>query len=205
MLKPIIALLFSTLILITTPSNAASMADFDLLLPHPTLDQSDRTISLIGEIDINVARKTIDALKDLDASGNGEITIIITSPGGSVYDGLGIIDQMAATKSPIKTVCEGSCMSMAAVILASGTNGHRFSMPHATIMVHTVATQIEGHLNVVKNDIAEAQRLQDIVTSLLATDTGLDEKTLTTLMDHDNYMPPQTAKSYHLIDRVVGE
>jgi ATP-dependent Clp protease protease subunit len=166
---------------------------------------SGRKINLVGIIDVNSARKAVAQLKQFDSESNQEIEIDIMSPGGSVYDGFAIIDQMAASKSPIKTVCEGYCMSMGAFILTAGTLGHRFAMPNSTIMVHTVASEYSGHIKDMDNDVAEAHRLQNIINKILEKATGLDETKIMQLCDHDNFMSPETAKSLHLIDGIVGQ
>jgi ATP-dependent Clp protease protease subunit len=167
--------------------------------------QPSRTITMVGEVDEKMAIETINELKSLNLSSNEEIEIDITSPGGSVYDGLAIIDAMNASKSPIKTVCQGYCMSMAGVILASGTHGHRFAMPMATILLHQVSSECKGTISQINNDLQESKRLQDLMTSVLQSKTGLSKDKLNEIMNHDNYMSPTEAKSFNIIDGIVGK
>lgn len=164
-----------------------------------------RIISIAGPISEKTAIDTIAQLKYLNSSSNEEIEIDITSPGGSVYAGLAIIDAMAASSSPIKTVCEGYCMSMGGVILAAGTHGRRFAMPLSTILLHQVSSKSEGTLTELENDLKETQRLQNIMTVVLEKATGLDKDKLNIIMNHDNFMTPATAKELNLIDGIVGK
>lgn len=198
-LKNLLALLTVTLML----SASAAYADVGDLLND--LLKENRVIYINGEIGDGLAQQVVSQLKSLDKNSHEPIEIDITSYGGSVYSGLQILDAMAAVKSPIKTVCEGYCMSMAAVLLASGTKGQRYSMPLATILLHQVAGGMQGKLADMQNDLNEAKRLQDVMTSILKKDTGLDETKLAQVMDHDNFMTAETAKSLNLIDGIVGK
>lgn len=172
----------------------------------PLVSISDpRVILISGEIGEDTADRFVSDLKRLDSINNVEIEIDISSYGGSVYAGLKIIDAMRLAKSPIKTVCEGYCMSMGAFILASGSKGRRFSMPNATILMHQVSGGMRGTISDLENTLKEAKRLQGVIIGILQQTTGLNEEQLLKVMDHDNYMTPITAKELHLIDDIISE
>lgn len=199
-LKNIITILATISLMVCTTASRADVGDLlnDLL-------KENRTVYINGEIGDGLAQQVVSQLKSLDKNSHEPIEIIITSYGGSVYSGLQILDEMAAIKSPIKTVCEGYCMSMAAVLLSAGTKGQRFAMPLSTILLHQVAGGMQGKLADMQNDLNEAKRLQDLMTSILKQHTGLDDVKLAQVMDHDNFMTPETAKSLNLIDGIVGK
>jgi len=162
-----------------------------------------RVISIFGEITDESMAKNLAELKELNDRSDKEIEVDITSPGGNVYAGLTFIDAMQRSHAPIKTVCEGYCMSMGAVILAAGTHGRRFATPLSTILLHQVSSQAQGSLAELQNSIAETKRLQDLIDSVLTRSSGLDEKALTVLMNHDNFMSADKAKELHLVDDIL--
>ena len=168
-----------------------------LVLPQP------RDIYLHGEVTEALALGIGAAIQDLNEQGSQEITIHITSPGGSVYGGLQIYDYMKQSKAPIKTVCEGYCVSMAAFILSWGTT--RSAMAHSTIMFHQVSTKTEGSLAEIINELSETSRLQAICNTITQEHSHLSLDAITKLEDHDNYMSPTQAKSLGLIDSIIGE
>lgn len=176
----------------------AKSQDLDTSLPHPTRD-----IYLRGEITEPMAFKIGEEIAGLNASGNEEITLHITSLGGEVYAGLQIYDYMMESKTPIRVSCEGYCMSMAAYLLASAKI--RQSDPHATIMFHQIMTESKGHINEVIMDLLEAQRLQAEVNTIVSKRTGLSKEALDDIESYDDYMSPQECKKLNLIDIVIGE
>lgn len=194
--------IYTLIICSTFFSTVAFGSSFFTKIPN---NISDRTISVSGEISDMMADQIVTRLKSLDKENNEEIEMTITSYGGSVYDGLKILDAMKQVKSPIKTICEGYCMSMGAIILVSGTPGKRFSMPNATILLHEISSGTRGSLTQMENDLKEGKRLQGLLTNILKDATCLDEETLTKLMDHDNYMTPQEAMDLNLIDGIIGK
>lgn len=162
-----------------------------------------RIITLDGEINPESAILVANQLKMLDKFSHQEIEIDITSPGGIVYAGLIILGQMDVTKSPIKTVCYGYCMSMAASVLAHGTPGRRFALPYSTIMIHQVAGGAEGSLSEMRDQIREASRLMDTMAVLLAKDTGFTKDQVLKILEHPSYLSPEEAKGMKLIDQVL--
>ena len=120
-----------------------------------------------------------------------------------MYAGLQIYDYMKASKAPIHTVCEGSCMSMGAYLLSWGTI--RESNPNATIMLHQVGGGIQGRLNEMLAEVKECIRLQNIVNHITEEHTGLDHNTLLLLENYDDFMSPEQARHYNLIDTITKE
>lgn len=200
LIKNITIVLAAVGLLLHTSSAKADIGDLinDLMT-------TNRVITINGEIGDGLAQQVVSQLKSLDKVSHEPIEIDITSYGGSVYSGLQILDAMAAVKSPIKTVCEGYCMSMAGVILAAGSPGQRYSMPMATILLHQISGGMQGNLSAMQNDLNEAKRLSVLMNSILKQHTGLDDAKLEEIQNHDNFMSPETAKSLHLIDGIVGK
>lgn len=174
------------------------------LTPYtPSPRENNRIISIVGTIDESLANYVVIQIKDMNMDSDDEIEISISSYGGSVYAGLKIIDAMKASRSPIRTVCEGYCMSMGALILSSGTKGHRVSMPNATILLHQVSAGAQGTLTELENNLQEIRRIQGVINGILKENTGLSEEKLTKVQDHDNYMSPVEAKKLKLIDGII--
>ena len=172
---------------------------------QPITAASLRVITINGPIDDFTAARVSAQLKAFDETGHEEIEMNITSYGGSVYAGLRIVGSMESIKSPVKTVCEGHCMSMATYILASGEPGRRFALPYTTILLHEVSGGSIGTLQTMKNDVGEAERLQNLLTQILSKHTGIGTTELTKLMDHDNYLSVEEALKYNIIDFVKGK
>lgn len=164
---------------------------------------SSGDIYLHGEITDEMALSIGSAIKQLNDEDVSEITIHISSPGGSVYAGLQIYDYMHESKAKIRTSCEGFCMSMGAYLLSFGDI--RQSSAHATIMYHQISTSAQGTIKGITEDLAEAQRLQDVVNDILKTRSGLSTNQINIIESHDNYMSPEQAKTLGLIDNIVGE
>lgn len=129
-----------------------------------------------------------------------EIVLHISSYGGSVYAGLKIYDAMMASASPIRTICEGQCMSMGAVLLAAGDV--REAMPNATILTHQVGLECGGKLAEVINCAQEGARLEGLLYGILAAKSGQTLQKIAEISAWDHYMPPADALGYHLIDAI---
>lgn len=160
-----------------------------------------RDINLYGEIDDVMANDIVATLYSLDAENHDTITIHIQSPGGSVEAGLHIYDAMRGIHSPVKTICEVDCMSMAAVILASGDV--REAAPHSNILVHQLSAHgIGGTLNQMINEVRDCMRLQASIDAILVKDTHLTTEQIQALESYDHFMPPEEALQDGLIDLI---
>lgn len=199
--------IFIALLLSTTAANAQepppSLEQIMMTLAPPAPNTGTRDIYIKGEIEQNMAFSVRDQLRRLNSESAAEITIHITSPGGGVYAGLQIIDDMMEGRSPIRTVCEGYCMSMAATMLASGDV--RESTESATIMFHEVSSKVQGKISEMKEDIADMERLQSIMDNIIHDRSGMSFPDIKKMESYDHYMSPKEAKSLNLIDKIRGK
>lgn len=165
-----------------------------------------RKIFLWSPVDDESARAIVTRLLSLDAEDpKKEIVFYINSPGGSVHDGLAIYDAMRAISSPVSTVCTGLAASMGAVLLAGGDKGRRFTWPHARIMIHQplIMGTITGRATDLDIQAKEMIRTRDEINRLLAHHTGQEVARIVADTDRDNFMSPEEAKAYGLIDEVI--
>ena len=164
----------------------------------------ERIVFIVGHITDSVASLVTAQLLYLESENpKKEIHLYINSPGGLVTAGLGIYDTMQYIKSEVSTLCIGQACSMASFLLASGQKGKRFSLPNSRIMVHQPsagfqgqATDIEIHANEV---LALKKRLNEIYSK--HTDQSVDS--IKKALERDNFMTPENAKKFGLIDKVV--
>ena len=166
----------------------------------------DRIIFLSDQVDHNTASIVIAQLLFLESEDpDKEIYLYINSPGGSISDGLAIVDTMNYIKCPVVTICVGMAASMGAVLLACGTKGKRYAMPNSEVMIHQPliaggglsgqATEIEIHSNHI---LFLRERLNKILSD--ATGKSLEEIKKDT--DRDNYLTAEEALKYGLIDEI---
>ena len=164
----------------------------------------ERIIFLTGQINDNIASLITAQLLFLEAEDpKKEIYLYINSPGGLVTAGLGIYDTMQYVKPDISTLCIGQAASMGSFLLAAGAKGKRFSLPNSRVMVHQPSagfqgqvTDIEIHANEV---LALKKRLNEIYSK--QTDKSVDD--IKKALERDNFMTPEVAKEFGLIDEVV--
>jgi len=164
----------------------------------------ERIIFLVGPVNDSVATLVTAQLLFLESENpKKEISLYINSPGGLVTAGLGIYDTIQYIKPPVSTLCIGQASSMGSFLLAAGKKGKRFSLPNSRIMVHQPsagfqgqATDIEIHANEV---LALKKRLNEIYSK--HTDKSLDD--VKKALERDNFMTPEVAKDFGLIDEVV--
>ena len=129
----------------------------------------------------------------------------INSPGGSVYDGLGIFDTMQHVKPDIHTVCVGLAASMGAFLLAAGTKGKRSSLRHSRIMIHQPLGGARGQASDIRIQADEILFLKNRLNTELSERTGKDYDTIKQDTDRDFYMSPSEAVEYGLIDLVLDK
>ena len=164
-------------------------------------------IAFIGTpIDDNVANLMIAQLLFLEAEDpEKDIYMYINSPGGSVYDGLGIFDTMQHVKPDINTVCVGLAASMGAFLLAAGTKGKRSSLRHSRIMIHQPLGGARGQASDIRIQADEILFLKERLNTELSERTGKDYDTIKEDTDRDFYMSPNEAVEYGLIDTVLDK
>ena len=134
-----------------------------------------------------------------------DIYMYINSPGGSVYDGLGIFDTMQHVKPDIHTVCVGLAASMGAFLLAAGTKGKRSSLRHSRIMIHQPLGGARGQASDIRIQADEILFLKERLNTELSERTGRDYETIKEDTDRDFYMSPKEAVEYGLIDLVLDK
>ena len=133
------------------------------------------------------------------------ISMYINSPGGIIYSGMAIYDTMQSISNPISTFAVGVTASMATVLLAAGTKGQRYALPHATIHMHPAGGGAQGYTPDVEIQYKEMKRQQDTLHHILAKHTGQPVEKIADDFERDRWMDAITAKEYGLVDEVMGE
>ncbi len=166
----------------------------------------NRIVFLIGEISYARAAEVIMKMLYLDnLKRNSEISLYINSPGGSVDDTMAIYDTIRFVGSPVATYCIGRAQSGGAVILAAGTKGKRFALPHAKIMLHQPWGGVSGQAADIKIQAEEILKAKTMINEILSTHTGQPIEKIAAETERDRYMTADEAKKYGLIDEVLHE
>ena len=164
----------------------------------------DRIIMLSGEVNDQVASTVVAQFLFLEAQDpDKDIYFYINSPGGVITSGLSIFDTMNYIKPDIVTICIGQAASMGAFLLASGTKGKRYALPHARIMIHQPSGGAQGQSTDIQIQAQEIQRLKDTLNEILAEQTGKTAKRIEKDTERDNFMSSKEALEYGLIDKVL--
>ncbi|RME16587.1 MAG: ATP-dependent Clp protease proteolytic subunit [Bdellovibrio sp.] len=167
----------------------------------------DRIIMLGSAITDDVANSIIAQMFFLEMENpDKDISIYINSPGGSVTAGLAIYDIMQFVKCDVSTVCMGMAASMGSLLLAAGTEGKRYILPHARVMIHQpliMGGGIQGQASDIEIEAREMIEVKKRLTEIYSKHTGIDFDTLTKAMDRNNYLSAEAAQKMHLVDKVV--
>jgi len=164
----------------------------------------ERIIFLGGPIDDAVANLIIAQLLFLQSeSAKEDIKLYINSPGGSVTATLAIYDTMKHVKCDISTVCVGQAASGAAVLLAGGQKGKRFSLRNSRVMIHQPLGGVEGQATDILIHAEEIVKIKDRLNEILAEETGKSKKQLESDTERDRFMTSEEAKKYGIIDKVI--
>ena len=131
-----------------------------------------------------------------------DITLYINSPGGYVSAGLAIYDTMQHVRPNIATICIGNCASMAAVLLAAGTKGKRYALPHSRIMLHQPSGAATGQSTDIQITAKEIVRTKETLAEIVAKHTGKSIDEVREKTDRDFYMGPEEAKAFGVIDEI---
>jgi ATP-dependent Clp protease protease subunit len=165
----------------------------------------ERIIFLAGPVtDMNANVVIAQMLYLASKDSKRDIKLYINSPGGSVTAGLAIYDTMQYLKCPVSTICIGLTASMAAVILAAGTKGKRFSLPNAEILLHQVAGGMQGQATDIEITAKQIIHMKEKLNKIIASHTGQSLAKVVKDTDRDFYLTAEEAKKYGLIDEVVG-
>jgi len=165
----------------------------------------DRIVFLGGPIDDNVANIVIAQLLFLESEDpKKDITLYINSPGGVVYSGMAIYDTIQHIKPAVSTVCIGIAASMASLLLASGTKGKRFALPHAEVMIHQPHGGAEGQASDIEISAKQILKLREQMNKLMAKHTGQKLDKIERDMDRDFFMSAEESKKYGLVDDILS-
>ena len=164
----------------------------------------DRIIFLGSEINDDVANVISAQLLWLEQQSDKDITIQISSPGGSIYSGYQILDTMQFIKPEVSTVCMGMVASMATVIASSGTKGKRFILPHSRFLVHQPLGGTKGQCSDIQIEAKEIQTLKEELTRILSENSGQDYETIEKMCDRDTILTAQEAVDYGFVDSIIN-
>ena len=164
----------------------------------------ERIIFLVGPINDNVASLVTAQLLFLESEDpKKEINLYINSPGGLVTAGLGIYDTMQYIKPDVSTLCIGQAASMGSFLLSAGKKGKRFSLPNSRIMVHQPSAGFQGQATDIEIHANEVLALKKRLNEIYSKHTGKSVDDVKKALERDNFMTPDTAKEFGLIDQVV--
>lgn len=165
----------------------------------------ERVIFLVGPVEDHMANLVVAQLLFLEAENpDKDIHLYINSPGGSVTAGMSIYDTMQFIKPDVSTMCLGQAASMGAFLLAGGAKGKRFSLPNSRVMIHQPLGGYQGQATDIEIHTKEILNIRHKLNSLLAEHTGQSLETIQQDTDRDNFMVPEAAKEYGLIDDVIN-
>lgn len=164
----------------------------------------DRIVFIGMAIDDTVSNLVVAQMLFLQMEDpDKDINLYINSPGGAVTAGLAIYDTIQFVRCDVNTYCVGQATSMAALLLAAGTKGKRYALPHARLMIHQPWGGVQGAAADISIQAKEILRLREKINELLAHHTGKNIETIARDTDRDFFMSAQEAKDYGLVDQVV--
>jgi ATP-dependent Clp protease protease subunit len=164
----------------------------------------ERIIFLVGPINDNVASLVTAQLLFLESEDpKKEINLYINSPGGLVTAGLGIYDTIQYIKPDVSTLCIGQAASMGSFLLAAGKKGKRFSLPNSRIMVHQPSAGFQGQATDIEIHAKEVLALKKRLNEIYSKHTSKSVDDVKKALERDNFMTPEVAKDFGLIDEVV--
>ena len=166
----------------------------------------ERIVFLVGPINDSVASLVTAQLLFLESENpKKEISLYINSPGGLVTAGLGIYDTMQYIKPEVSTLCIGQAASMGSFLLAAGTKGKRISLPNSRIMVHQPSAGFQGQATDIEIHANEVLSLKKRLNEIYSKHTGKSVEEIKSALERDNFMTPENAKDFGLIDKVVTQ
>jgi ATP-dependent Clp protease protease subunit len=165
----------------------------------------ERVVFIVGEVEDQMANLIVAQLLFLESENpDKDIHLYINSPGGAVTAGLAIYDTMQFIKPDISTICVGQAASMGAVLLAAGSQGKRFALPHSRIMVHQPLGGFHGQATDVEIHAREILDARDRLNQILSRHTGQPIDTIRKDTDRDNFMSGEQARDYGIVDGVLA-
>ena len=166
----------------------------------------ERIVFVVGPINDSVASLVTAQMLFLESENpKKDIFMYINIPGGLVTAGLGIYDTMQYIKPEISTLCIGQAASMGSFLLAAGTKGKRFSLPNSRIMVHQPSAGFQGQATDIEIHANEVLSLKKRLNEIYSKHTGKSVEDIKSALERDNFMTPDVAKDFGLIDKVVDK
>jgi len=166
----------------------------------------ERVIFLVGPVEDYMANLVVAQLLFLESENpEKDIAIYINSPGGSVSAGLAIYDTMQFIKADVSTICVGQAASMGAVLLAGGSKGKRFCLPHSRVMIHQPLGGFQGQATDIEIHAREILDARHRLNTILSKHTGQTIDRIRQDTDRDNFMTGEQATAYGLIDAVLQQ
>ena len=166
----------------------------------------ERIVFVVGPINDAIASLVTAQLLFLESEDpKKEISLYINSPGGLVTAGLGIYDTMQYVKPEVSTLCIGQAASMGSFLLAAGSKGKRFSLPNSRIMVHQPSAGFQGQATDIEIHANEVMSLKKRLNEIYSKHTGKSVVDIKEALERDNFMTPDNAKEFGLIDKVVDK
>jgi ATP-dependent Clp protease protease subunit len=166
----------------------------------------DRLIFIVGPVEDQMANLVVAQLLYLESeNADKDIHLYINSPGGVVTAGLSIYDTMQFINCDVSTICCGQAASMSALLLAGGTNGKRFALPHSRVMVHQPSAGFQGQATDIDIHAKETLELKARLNAIMARHTGQPIEQIEKDLERDNFKSAEEAKDYGLVDTVLAE
>jgi ATP-dependent Clp protease protease subunit len=163
----------------------------------------DRVVFVVGGIEDHMANLVVAQLLFLESENpDKDINLYINSPGGIVSAGLAIYDTMQFIRCNVSTMCVGQAASMGAVLLAAGTKGKRYALPHSRVMIHQPLGGYQGQATDIDIHAREILKMRDQLNEILAGHTGQTVDKIAEDTERDRFMDPRQAQDYGLIDKV---
>ena len=163
----------------------------------------NRIIFLNGEVNEESAYDIIKKLLYLDSINNDEISLYINSIGGSVIQGLAIIDCMNIIKSDVATYCVGSAYSMGAIILSCGCKGKRYALPNSEIMIHSPSSSLTGKTEEIALSFRRLDKTKEKLIEILAKNTKKNKKQINKYFSCDSFMNSTDSLEFGIIDKII--
>jgi ATP-dependent Clp protease, protease subunit len=165
----------------------------------------ERVIFLIGQVEDYMANLVVAQLLFLESENpDKDIHLYINSPGGSVTSGMSIYDTMQFIKPDVSTMCIGQAASMGALLLTGGAKGKRYCLPHSRMMIHQPLGGFQGQASDIDIHAREILLIRDKLNKVLSHHTGQPVEKVAIDTDRDNFLSPEDAVSYGLIDKVLS-
>jgi len=166
----------------------------------------ERVIFLVGPVEDHMCNLVVAQLLFLESENpEKDIHLYINSPGGSVSAGLSVYDTMQFIKPDVSTICVGQASSMGAVLLAGGTKGKRYALPHSRSMIHQPIAGFQGQASDIDIHAREVLKTRDLLNQILARHTGQPIEKIEQDTDRDRFMSAAESVEYGLIDHVLDK